>query len=102
MSYTQQKNRQFSSNNSLKTNGLKYLSGRRDSNPRPPAPKAGALTGLRYAPQFKVVYSLKSGAKIILFFEKTNSSRKKLVRSARCFHLKTLVLFKKSFYKYIF
>ena len=26
------------------------LSGRRDSNPRPPAPKAGALTGLRYAP----------------------------------------------------
>ena len=86
----------------MKTNGLKYLSGRRDSNPRPPAPKAGALTGLRYAPQFKVVYSLKSGAKIILFFEKTNSLRKKLVRSARCFHLKTLVLFKKSFYKYIF
>ena len=26
------------------------MSGRRDSNPRPPAPKAGALTGLRYAP----------------------------------------------------
>ena len=26
------------------------LSGRRDSNPRPPAPKAGALAGLRYAP----------------------------------------------------
>ena len=25
-------------------------SGRRDSNSRPPAPKAGALTGLRYAP----------------------------------------------------
>ena len=25
-------------------------SGRRDSNPGPPAPKAGALTGLRYAP----------------------------------------------------
>ena len=39
-------------------NGLKYnvfqpvtrLSGWRDSNSRPPAPKAGALTGLRYAP----------------------------------------------------
>ena len=30
-------------------NGV-LLSGRRDSNPRPPAPKAGALTGLRYAP----------------------------------------------------
>ena len=26
------------------------LSGRQDSNLRPPAPKAGALTGLRYAP----------------------------------------------------
>ena len=25
-------------------------SGRRDSNTRPPAPKAGTLTGLRYAP----------------------------------------------------
>ena len=79
MSYTQQKNRQSSSYNSLKTNGLKYLSGRRGSNPRPPAPKAGALTGLRYAPQFKVIYALKSGAKIILFFEKANSSRKKSI-----------------------
>ncbi len=29
---------------------LFYWSGRRDSNSRPPAPKAGALTGLRYAP----------------------------------------------------
>lgn len=27
------------------------MSGRRDSNSRPPAPKAGALTGLRYAPK---------------------------------------------------
>lgn len=26
------------------------VSGRRDSNPRPPAPKAGALTKLRYSP----------------------------------------------------
>ena len=26
------------------------MSGRQDSNLRPPAPKAGALTGLRYAP----------------------------------------------------
>lgn len=26
-------------------------SGRRDSNPRPPAPKAGALTRLSYAPE---------------------------------------------------
>jgi hypothetical protein len=28
-------------------------SGRQDSNLRSPAPKAGALTGLRYAPNFK-------------------------------------------------
>ena len=28
------------------------MSGWRDSNPRPPAPKAGALTGLRYTPSF--------------------------------------------------
>ena len=29
---------------------LLVLSGRQDSNLRPPAPKAGAITGLRYAP----------------------------------------------------
>ena len=28
------------------------MSGRQDSNLRPPAPKAGAITGLRYAPKF--------------------------------------------------
>ena len=28
------------------------MSGRLDSNQRPPAPKAGALTGLRYTPLF--------------------------------------------------
>ena len=28
------------------------LSGRRDLNPGPPAPEAGALTGLRYAPYY--------------------------------------------------
>lgn len=33
----------------LKRDGL-LKSGRQDSNLRPPAPKAGALTGLRYAP----------------------------------------------------
>ncbi len=29
---------------------LLYVSGWQDSNLRPPAPKAGALTGLRYTP----------------------------------------------------
>ncbi len=33
------------------------LSGRRDSNSRPPAPKAGALTGLRYAPVYLNSYN---------------------------------------------
>ena len=31
------------------------MSGYRDSNAGPPAPKAGALTGLRYTPNFKNV-----------------------------------------------
>ena len=55
MSYTQQKNRQSSSYNSLKTNGLKYLSGRRDSNPRPPAPKAN----LARASNFLIINTFK-------------------------------------------
>jgi hypothetical protein len=29
-----------------------FLSGRQDSNLRPPHPKCGAITGLRYAPKF--------------------------------------------------
>jgi hypothetical protein len=36
------------------------LSGRRDSNLRPPAPKAGALTGLRYAPNLKKLSKIES------------------------------------------
>ncbi len=35
------------------------LSGRQDSNLRPPAPKAGALTGLRYAP--KIIVAVRGG-----------------------------------------
>ena len=31
------------------------VSGQRDSNPRPPAPKAGALTGLRYTPLLRPI-----------------------------------------------
>ena len=43
------------------------LSGWRDSNSRPPAPKAGALTGLRYTPRIKLIL-LNCGAKIVLIF----------------------------------
>jgi hypothetical protein len=34
---------------------LVLLSGRQDSNLRPPAPKAGAITGLRYAPNNLII-----------------------------------------------
>ena len=33
----------------------KVLSGWQDSNLRPPAPKAGAITGLRYTPKAKII-----------------------------------------------
>ena len=33
---------------------IKVLSGWQDSNLRPPAPKAGAITGLRYTPSSKI------------------------------------------------
>gem|GEM_PF-2125094 len=38
---------------SLRCGLISLLSGRQDSNLRPPAPKAGAITGLRYAPNLK-------------------------------------------------
>ena len=34
-------------------NQLSISSGRQDSNLRPPGPKPGALTGLRYAPPYR-------------------------------------------------
>ena len=43
---------------------FRCLSGWRDSNSRPPAPKAGALTGLRYTPSAL----LNCGAKLQLIF----------------------------------
>ena len=45
-------------------NGL-LLSGWQDSNLRPPAPKAGALTGLRYTPKMGMGVSV--GVKIKRF-----------------------------------
>ena len=33
---------------------VRFLSGWQDSNLRPPAPKAGAITGLRYTPSSKI------------------------------------------------
>ena len=37
---------------------IQFPSGWRDSNSRPPAPKAGALTGLRYTPNLKLILTL--------------------------------------------
>ena len=37
--------------NVLKAHKMSLLSGWQDSNLRPPAPKAGAMTGLRYTPK---------------------------------------------------
>ena len=49
---------------------LDSLSGRRDSNSRPPAPKAGILTGLNYYPRSEVfrLPFRKKRAKVVLFF----------------------------------
>jgi hypothetical protein len=45
------------------------LSGWQDSNLRPPAPKAGAMTGLRYTPYSRVqIYSYKLYPQIFTSF----------------------------------
>ena len=53
---------------------LSSWSGYQDSNLGPPAPKAGALTGLRYTPRgsFRAFILPKSGAKVVYFFGLTN------------------------------
>ena len=53
----------------------RILSGWRDSNSRPPAPKAGILTGLNYIPHTSFS---KAGAKVLLFFYMTKCFRKKM------------------------
>jgi hypothetical protein len=47
-------------------------SGRQDSNLRPPGPKPGAMTGLRYAPidgHLSEFYFVLASAKIVTFFK---------------------------------
>ena len=44
-----------------------FLSGYQDSNLGPPAPKAGALTGLRYTP-FYNRFIVDCGAKVSIYF----------------------------------
>ena len=52
-----------------------FVSGYEDSNLGPPAPKAGALTGLRYTPN--AYCCCKSGAKLQHFFVLTSFLAKK-------------------------
>ena len=56
----------------------RILSGRRDSNSRPPAPKAGILTGLNYYPHTSFS---KAGAKVLLFFDMTKYFSKKMQKN---------------------
>ena len=53
-----------------------FLSGRQDSNLRPPAPKAGTLTGLRYAPNISVS---KTERKCSIFEISTIANREYLI-----------------------
>ena len=53
----------------------RILSGWRDSNSRPPAPKAGILTGLNYIPHTSFS---KASAKVLLFFDMTKYFCKKM------------------------
>ena len=66
----------------------RILSGWRDSNSRPPAPKAGILTGLNYIPLLSLS---KAGAKVLLFFDMTKYFRKKMQK--RCIFLNISVFF---------
>ena len=60
----------------------RILSGRRDSNSRPPAPKAGILTGLNYIPHTSFS---KASAKVLLFFDMTKYFGKKMQK--KCYFL---------------
>ena len=54
-------------------NFLFFVSGYQDSNLGPPAPKAGALTGLRYTP-FCNPFIVDCGAKVSIYFYPPNIS----------------------------
>ena len=62
----------------------RILSGWRDSNSRPPAPKAGILTGLNYIPHTSFS---KASAKVLLFFDMTKYFQKKMQKIFIFFHI---------------
>ncbi len=64
-------------------NSLIIKSGWQDSNLRPPAPKAGALTGLRYTPYAKSLENAKTPKALIFYFEVVLTSAG-IVRATPC------------------
>ena len=66
----------------------RILSGWRDSNSRPPAPKAGILTGLNYIPHTSFS---KASAKVLLFFDMTKYFEEKMQK--KCIFLNISVFF---------
>ena len=68
----------------------RILSGWRDSNSRPPAPKAGILTGLNYIPLLSLS---KAGAKVLLFFDMTKYFEKKMQKKCILYHFSFIFRF---------
>ena len=56
---------------------VKLLSGRQDSNLRPPGPKPGAITGLRYAPKSLLLFAKPAFAKPALRQERFGGRRRR-------------------------
>ena len=63
LSYVTIPQKKYSNNATHKETLMKYLflSGRQDSNLRPPGPKPGAMTGLRYAPKLYLTICIRCG-----------------------------------------
>ncbi len=74
-----------------------FVSGYQDSNLGPPAPKAGALTGLRYTPN--AYCCCKSGAKLQHFFVLTSFLAKKNRKKVFFFFLRHFLCSKSLVYK---
>ena len=68
----------------------RLLSGWRDSNSRPPAPKAGILTGLNYIPHTSFS---KASAKVLLFFDMTKYFEEKMQKKCNLCHFSFIFRF---------
>ncbi len=73
-----------------------YLSGRQDSNLRPPGPKPGAITGLRYAPNRFSAGCKYTGISLIFYNAKQETSTFLWDYSPHSSKLSSMILIKKS------